>query len=793
MAQVGTLTVDLIAQTAAFNSNIEKAARNLNTQSARMNRSLSSVQKNIAAMRAEAEGLALGLAIRGAATFVQQQLDMVGSLGEVAQQLGVTTRELQQYRAIGAQAGVTQEDMDKGLQKLTLTIGKASIGAKGQAEAFAALGISVRDSSGQIKTAGQILPEIADRIARITDPAQRAAIEVELFGKAGQKLDTVLTGSAQGIENYTKRAEEMGLILSDDLVAGADTAADKIAEVNAQLTANIAKAVAQNAQSILGLATAISNLTIEAVKFIGNYPRLAASLAGAAAGSRFGLPGAAIGGAAGFLVGDSMAQNAADANMDINFRLQKQQAALTNYNRIRRAAGSPAYYKGAEQELNRQTALLRQATAMARGGGVKPVALPTAELPQFKAGGGGAGRSRVGGGKSDAEKAAEEAARNEQQFRDQLGRANDELLRAKRSNAINAQDIAALSIAMLEAEDGQVRAAIEAEVAAKKYTVEQGNALLAVQAKIKAQQAEAITAELNERQARERLNISQAANDNQRDLLQAVESLATTAAERRPLQLRLLELDKEEERLKLQAVIASRDATDAQRQIAEARLGQLDAIYSERARGVERNTMGPLGELMRSIPQTAAEMNEAMQGVAANGIQAVSDGLADALTGARSLGDVFKSVANQIIADLIRIQIQKAIVGTLGNLLGGGGGMPSIGSALASVGSQLTGTYKPLPGFAMGTSSAPAGMAVVGENGPELVRFRGGEQVIANHRLRGLGFSGGGGGVAVQVLPSPYFDVRVQENISAAGPGLAAAGGIVGQRRTAYRNSRRLA
>ena len=35
--------------------------------------------------------------------------------------------------------------------------------------------------------------------------------------------------------------------------------------------------------------------------------------------------------------------------------------------------------------------------------------------------------------------------------------------------------------------------------------------------------------------------------------------------------------------------------------------------------------------------------------------------------------------------------------------------------------------------FATGTNSAPAGLALVGEAGPELVRFRGGEQVLNNH------------------------------------------------------------
>jgi hypothetical protein len=58
------------------------------------------------------------------------------------------------------------------------------------------------------------------------------------------------------------------------------------------------------------------------------------------------------------------------------------------------------------------------------------------------------------------------------------------------------------------------------------------------------------------------------------------------------------------------------------------------------------------------------------------GLDALGDGITDVIMQTRSLGDVFKSVTNQIIADLIRIAVQKAVVGALGNALGGlfGGG-----------------------------------------------------------------------------------------------------------------------
>ena len=53
-------------------------------------------------------------------------------------------------------------------------------------------------------------------------------------------------------------------------------------------------------------------------------------------------------------------------------------------------------------------------------------------------------------------------------------------------------------------------------------------------------------------------------------------------------------------------------------------------------------------------------------------MQAFNDGLTDAIVNSKNLGDVFKNVAKQIIADLIRIAIQQQIVAAFG---GGGGGI----------------------------------------------------------------------------------------------------------------------
>ncbi len=79
-------------------------------------------------------------------------------------------------------------------------------------------------------------------------------------------------------------------------------------------------------------------------------------------------------------------------------------------------------------------------------------------------------------------------------------------------------------------------------------------------------------------------------------------------------------------------------------------------------------------------------------------------------------------------------------------------------SALSSIASRILSMPSlpsiNLPFFANGTESAPRGLAVVGENGPELVMFRGGEQVIPHGqsmRMAGVGTATAGTTIIVHV------------------------------------------
>ena len=118
-------------------------------------------------------------------------------------------------------AGVSQEQLGSSLSKLNRSIAEAVSGSREQIDAFAGLGISVRDASGNIKATDVVLGEIADRFALASDGAIKTQYAVALFGKSGADLIPLLNEGSAGLkefgasigENFAKQSE----IFNDNL------------------------------------------------------------------------------------------------------------------------------------------------------------------------------------------------------------------------------------------------------------------------------------------------------------------------------------------------------------------------------------------------------------------------------------------------------------------------------------------------------------------------------------------------------------------------------------------------
>jgi hypothetical protein len=106
--------------------------------------------------------------------------------------------------------------------------------------------------------------------------------------------------------------------------------------------------------------------------------------------------------------------------------------------------------------------------------------------------------------------------------------------------------------------------------------------------------------------------------------------------------------------------------------------------------------------------QAIRTVSEEMQSMAVRGLQSLEDNLTAVIMGTKSAKDAFADMARSIIADLIKIQIRKAIVEPLSGVLD------------TALGSIFPGSQMPFPARAMGGSVTAGQPYMVGEQGAEL-------------------------------------------------------------------------
>ena len=167
---------------------------------------------------------AFGLIISGGAFvgLVKGAIDSADSFGKLSDQTGIAANSLQAYTNAGKLAGVSQETIDKGLRRLAQSMREADQGVATYSDSYKALGISVRDSDGNLKSSETVLGEIADRFADLPDGATKAAISMEIFGRSGASLINLLNGGSAALS-------EFNYAVSDEFAQNAEFFNDQIA------------------------------------------------------------------------------------------------------------------------------------------------------------------------------------------------------------------------------------------------------------------------------------------------------------------------------------------------------------------------------------------------------------------------------------------------------------------------------------------------------------------------------------------------------------------------------------
>lgn len=132
-----------------------------------------------------------------------QAADDLNTLSKVT---GVSTQQLQLYKAGADLVDVSVETIAKSQQKLTKSMSSAAGGTGKQAEAFKKLGVSVTNADGSLKSSDQVFNEVIKALGGVSNETERNALAMTLMGKSAMELNPLIE---DGGKTYEQLAQTM--------------------------------------------------------------------------------------------------------------------------------------------------------------------------------------------------------------------------------------------------------------------------------------------------------------------------------------------------------------------------------------------------------------------------------------------------------------------------------------------------------------------------------------------------------------------------------------------------------
>lgn len=178
-------------------------------------------------------GLGVSLSVAGFATMIKSAIDAADQINKLSQKIGISVEALSTLRFAAQLSDVGLETLQKGIKGLSQIITEANTGIGEGAQVFAALGVSVKNTDGSLKTTEQVLLQVANVFASFEDGAAKTALAVKLFGKSGMDLIPFLNQGAAGINQLTAEAERLGLKLTTETARSAEVFNDNLTALKA--------------------------------------------------------------------------------------------------------------------------------------------------------------------------------------------------------------------------------------------------------------------------------------------------------------------------------------------------------------------------------------------------------------------------------------------------------------------------------------------------------------------------------------------------------------------------------
>ena len=219
MATIGDLTINLLAEIGSFRASMEEGKAQLGG----LQGAAESAASSLRTLTEGAAGLVAAISVREIVDWAKSTAEAGAEIEHVAERVGLSVSAYQTFGYAAKLAGIDTDTFNRSLSILSRNIGEvAQGGGEKAAKALADLGVSIRDTHGEMLPFQDIVLSIADKLSALTDKNRANADAFALTGRNAQAASTFYKELADGgFEKVRAKAEELGIVLSDQTAEAA--------------------------------------------------------------------------------------------------------------------------------------------------------------------------------------------------------------------------------------------------------------------------------------------------------------------------------------------------------------------------------------------------------------------------------------------------------------------------------------------------------------------------------------------------------------------------------------------
>ncbi len=249
-SNLGSMVIQLAANTAQLQSDLGRAAHMAQDYADKTTKIFATV----------AGVFGVGFGVDAFKEFIGGAIEAQDQALKLSQKVGISTEAIAGLASAANKAGVDTESFQTAMVKLSKSVADAANGGKQSAAQYAALGISLKDANGNIKTSDTLLKELADKFAGYKDGVAKTADAVAIFGKAGANMIPLLNGGSAAIQKQIDLVNSLGASFTKEGSAQAEKFNDTLKDLEI-----VSKGVGNTiATAVL---PALNQLADEALKF----------------------------------------------------------------------------------------------------------------------------------------------------------------------------------------------------------------------------------------------------------------------------------------------------------------------------------------------------------------------------------------------------------------------------------------------------------------------------------------------------------------------------------------------